>query len=205
MRRQEEPLQGTHSHPHGLGGTHSHPGLPLNTGKHSHSSILWGGHAHRKGDPPEGWHPNLGATPHSHIEAQGLQEYATFVVSAHWPVHKWIPNFKRAWIRPTSRWTANPGNEFVEATKQVWIDHVMWSLHSAGMSIEQHNLVFSAPGKNLIDLRYEFEDGSSITPRSREWDREHMWFEDNTPARLKAMLKRAIDSDDVENWLRRNI
>ena len=165
--------EGNHAHPHGQDGDHDHADLPKG-GSHNHENDS-GKHQHKEGDPLEGGHPNAGSGRHRHMTAENLKDVVEKIVDAHYPVHKWIPNFKQAWIRHEG------AEEFRTTDRTDWEEHARFSLHSAGMSVEDHVLVFNDANTRLLEIRYELEDGTVFEPGDDEWEAERVWFEANLP------------------------
>ena len=165
--------EGIHAHPHDQDGLHDHENLPEG-GSHSHDGDF-GKHWHKEGDPLEGGHPNGGSGGHRHMTAENLEDVVAKVVDAHYPVHKWIPNFKQAWIRHEG------AEEFRTTDRSDWEEHARFSLHSAGCSPEDHVLVYNNEDTRLLELRYELIDGTVFEPGEEEWEAECKWFEENLP------------------------
>jgi len=165
--------EGVHDHPHDQDGLHNHENLPEG-GSHNHENDF-GMHWHKEGDPLEGGHPNGGTGMHRHMTAEGLEEAVVKITDAHYPVHKWIPNFKQAWIRHEG------AEEFRTTDRSDWEQHARFSLHSAGCSIVDHMMVFNNEETRLLELRYELEDGTVFSPGQDEWEKECEWFAENLP------------------------
>lgn len=165
--------EGKHDHPHDQDGIHNHENLPEGGG-HSHEGTF-GLHWHKEGDPLEGGHPNGGSGMHRHITAEDLENMVLKVVDAHYPIHKWIPNFKQAWIRHEG------AEEFRTTSRSDWEEHARFSLHSAGCSIVDHMMVFNNEETRLLEIRYELEDGTVFEPGQDEWEKECEWFAENLP------------------------
>ncbi len=166
--------EGTHAAFHEENGIHDHENLPEGGG-HNHEDNIGGEHGHKEGDPLEGGHPNAGSGKHRHITAENLEDMVVRVVDAHYPIHKWIPNFKQAWIR------VKGSEEFRTTDRGDWEDHARFSLHSAGCSIVDHMIVFSDEDTRLLEIRYELEDGTVFEPGQDEWEKECEWFAENLP------------------------
>jgi len=171
--------EGSHLHPHEPNGKHKHADLPEGGG-HDHEASA-GKHRHREEDPMEGGHPNSGSGRHRHLVAQGLEEIMNKMVDAHYPIHKWVPGFKQAWVRHQGT------EEFRTTTRNDWVEHVQFSLHSAGCSPDDHWLTFNNEDTRLLELRYELEDGTVFTPGPDDWKKECDWFAKNLPEVEKAL------------------
>lgn len=169
--KQTEVSQGEHIHPHEPNGKHTHPDMgptdsPGISGGHRHG---FGKHSHREGDIVEGGHPNAGSGRHRHLTSMGLSSIVDKIIAAHYPVHKWISNFKQAWImHPDEPWRTTFRND--------WLEHALFSLHSAGCSYDDHMFTFTNESTRLLQVKYELEDGSFVVPGEKEWRDECDWF-----------------------------
>ena len=180
-------LSGSHEHPHMQNGIHRHKLLPEGGG-HLHSEDaqltlgLGGGHFHRENDPIEGFHLNLVEDDgsHQHIlaladEKPELLQWLNDVISAHFPVHKWLSGHKRTFIQHIGR-----DSHRFEATRENWMDHFLWN-HSAGMNLFRHDKIFIDPEAQFIRKWYEFEDGNIRLVTIEDFEKEQIWFEENLP------------------------
>lgn len=192
MYKQNEGAQGEHGHPHEPNGKHTHPDLPGATGGHSHEGPVFGRHRHRDDDPLEGGHPNAGSGKHRHLMSAGLINIVDKIVVAHYPVHKWIPNFKQAWIM-------HPGEQFRTTTRKDWVEHALFSLHSAGCSIDDHMLTFTNENTRLLEIKYEMKDGSIVVPGKEDWEKECNWFRSELPEVEKFLNLNAFVEEESES------
>jgi len=166
--------EGIHNHPHKPNGVHLHEGMEEASGSHSHEDNF-GRHKHSDNEPMGGGHVNIGSGRHKHLAALGLTNLINQLVDAHWPIHKWIPGFKQAWIK-------HQGDaEFRTTARGDWVDHAVFSLHSAGCSPEAHAEVFTNPQTRIIEIKYELEDGTVFTPKEKDWQAECVWFKSFLP------------------------
>jgi len=171
--KQAEGSQGEHGHPHDPNGKHSHSDLPGDTGSHDHESAF-GRHKHRDGDSLEGGHPNAGSGRHRHLISAGLTSMLDKIITAHYPIHKWIPDFKQAWVK-------HVGESWRTTTRRDWMQHAMFSLHSAGCSVEDHIFTFVDEKTRLLKEKYELNDGTILVPGKEEYERECEWFKSQLP------------------------
>ena len=201
---------GLHEHPHDQDGIHSHLGLPPRTGDHRHVStaqlteMFGGGHVHGPEDRLEGFHFNhpLDDGGHAHPIAisrkiQELNRWMNDVLSAHYPVHRWIPGHARTWIQHIGR-DAEP---FL-ATKENWLDHILW-MHSSGMHNPRHGLMFLNPETAFIRKWYEFEDGTKRLVTQQDFDAEEKWMQENLPFPLEAVQTQLQEAFHIRgtHWL----
>ncbi len=188
---------GRHPHPHEPeGGEHAHwfdgnpPGIVV-SGVHDHDEKIWGGHAHQDGDPIEGMHLNVHDGAHDHPLAKGLQDYVEWAASVHYPVHKWLPDHVKTWIKHVRPAPADA--EFRLATADDWEAHVALGMHSSGIADpEAHADLFLDEKSRLIEKEYEFEDGARRPATLEDFEAERKWVEENMPPELRSRLIEAF-------------
>ncbi len=177
--------EGVHRHPHGPNGIHLHEGMDEASGSHNHEGTF-GRHKHSDDEPMGGGHVNINNGRHKHLAALGLTNLINQLVDAHWPLHKWIPGFKQAWIKHKG------DTEFRTTARGDWVDHAVFNLHSAGCSIEAHLDVFTNSQTRIIEIKYELEDGTVFTPTEKDWKEECAWFKSFLPDVEKFLVKEDV-------------
>ncbi len=193
---------GVHVHPHGFDGNHDHMGLPPATGGHGHMrDPSSGGHSHREGDPIEGFHlgdpTDMGQ--HVHILAQkdrvpDLFKWWEDVVNAHWPIYPWLEFHVATWVSVLIE--EGVWSEPRQTTREDWMGHCLWAMHSAGANLQQHLAVHIDPSTRFLRLWYEFADGTMEEATDDDFREEVSWLDEHLPF-PEDLVKAALTNQDA--------